>query len=268
MGVLFDYPYRGMSVMFDDIVFGPIASRRFGVSLGINLLPLQNKVCNFNCIYCECGWTDLKSFKINFSDSRKIINAVEERFKKLAQDKIHIDTITFAGNGEPTMHPEFPEIIEAVIKLRDLYLPKIKIAVLSNSTLLGKPSVFESLKKVDLKVMKLDAGTTETLIKIDKPLSSKTIEWYIQKLKKFNGELIIQTIFLKGYCDGEYVDNTTSDELASWIKAVKEINPKSVMIYTIDRETPAEKLEKITTEKLNSIRDMVLANGIIANVYT
>ncbi|MBL0331212.1 MAG: radical SAM protein [Bacteroidetes bacterium] len=257
-----------MSVLYNNIVFGPIVSRRFGSSLGINLLPLQNKVCNFNCIYCECGWTDLKSNKIKYLGSSEIITAIENRFKVLKKEKIHIDSITFAGNGEPTMHPKFSEIIDAVIQLRDIYLPKIKITVLSNSTLLGNKSVFESLKKIDLRVMKLDAGNTDMLKKIDKPLSSKTIEWYIEKLKELNGELIIQTIFLKGYCDGVYVDNTTTDELSSWLNAIKEINPKSVMIYTIDRETPADKLEKISAKTLNSICDQVLANGINANVYT
>jgi wyosine [tRNA(Phe)-imidazoG37] synthetase (radical SAM superfamily) len=256
-----------MSVLYNNVAFGPIVSRRFGNSLGINLLPLQNKVCNFNCIYCECGWTDLKSNQIKYLGSHEIIKAIEIRFKELKKDKIHIDSITFAGNGEPTMHPKFSEIIDAVIQLRDLYLPKIKITVLSNSTLLGNKSVFESLKKIDLRVMKLDAGNTDMLNKIDKPLSAKTIDWYINKLKELNGELIIQTIFLKGYYDGEYIDNTTTAELTSWINALKEINPKSVMIYTIDRETPADKLEKISTKTLKSICDLVIANGISANVY-
>jgi wyosine [tRNA(Phe)-imidazoG37] synthetase (radical SAM superfamily) len=166
-----------MAILFDNIVFGPLNSRRFGVSLGINLLPLKNKVCNFNCIYCECGWTDLKSFDINYFDSKEVIAAIEKRFKQLANDNTHIDSITFAGNGEPTMHPQFVTIIDATIELRNLYLPGIKITVLSNATLLGNRSVFDSLKKVDLKVMKLDAGTTDMLIKIDKPLSSKKIDW-------------------------------------------------------------------------------------------
>lgn len=257
-----------MSVLFNDIVFGPIASRRFGVSLGINLLPLKNKVCNFNCIYCECGWTDLKSLKISYLSSEQIIQAIEERFKDISHHKIHIDSITFSGNGEPTMHPKFSAIMDATIRLRDQYLPGIKITVLSNSTLLGNKSVFESLKKADLKVMKLDAGTTEMLNKIDKPLSSKNIDWYIQKLKELKGDLIIQTIFLKGFYEGEYIDNTRPEELTEWIKALKEINPQSVMIYTIDRDTPVKSLEKISNEKLHEICDKVTASGIKANVYS
>ncbi len=257
-----------MAILFEDIVFGPIKSRRFGSSLGINLLPLKNKVCNFNCIYCECGWTDLKSFDVNYFDSNKIISTIENRFKELSKNKTHIDSITFAGNGEPTMHPKFSIIIDAVIQLRNLYLPGIKITVLSNSTLLGNQSILDSLKKVEAKVMKLDAGTTDMLIKIDKPLSSKKIEWYIEKLKELKGELVIQTIFLKGYNDGEYIDNTSSEELNAWLKALQDIKPKSVMIYTIDRETPAKMLEKIPVEKLNAICEMVNSCGIKAEVYT
>ena len=256
-----------MAILFDDIVFGPIHSRRFGASLGINLLPLKNKVCNFNCIYCECGWTDLKSFEINYIDSKSIISTIDNRFKELSKNKTHIDSITFAGNGEPTMHPKFAIIIDAVIQLRNLYLPGIKITVLSNSTLLGNQSVLDSLKKVDVKVMKLDAGTTDMLVKIDKPLSSKKIEWYIEKLKKLKGELVIQTMFLKGYYDGAYIDNTTSEELNAWVKALKDIKPKSVMIYTIDRETPAKLLEKIPIKKLNEICELVNSHGIKAKVY-
>ncbi len=256
-----------MSVLYNNIVFGPIVSRRFGVSLGINLLPLKNKVCNFNCIYCECGWTDLKSFKVEYFDANKIITTIEQRFEELAENKIHIDSITFAGNGEPTMHPDFSEIIDEVVRLRNKLLPGIKITVLSNSTLLGVQSIRESLQKVDAKVMKLDAGTTDMLIKVDKPMSSKNIDWYIQKLTELKGEVIIQTIFLKGYHDGEYIDNTTPEELSAWINALKKIKPKSVMIYTIDRDTPAKDLKKIPVDKLNSICNMVLENGIDAKVY-
>lgn len=257
-----------MSVLYNEIVFGPIVSRRFGISLGINLLPIKNKVCNFNCIYCECGWTDLKSFDVKYLDSNKILKEIEKRFKEFSENKIHLDSITFAGNGEPTMHPKFSVIIDAVIQLRNLYLPGIKITVLSNSTLIGSQSVIDSLKKVDSKVMKLDAGTTDMLIKIDKPLSNKNIDWYIEKLQELNGDLIIQTIFLKGMNDGDYIDNTTPEELDKWIDALKKINPKSVMIYTIDRETPTKTLEKIPLEKLNAICDMVIANGIKAKVYS
>lgn len=257
-----------MSILFNQIVFGPIQSRRFGTSLGINLLPLDNKICNFNCIYCECGWTDLKAVSQKFFAKDLIIEAIEQRFKILAENKTMIDCITFAGNGEPTMHPSFSEIITEVILLRNIYFPNKKIVVLSNSALLGNKNVFSALKKVDLRVMKLDAGTDDLFVKIDKPLSLKKISWYIDKLKEFNGDLIIQTIFLKGTYQNQNIDNTNETELNPWLNAIKEINPKSVMIYTIDRETPADNLEKISVEKLNEIAEKVKAIGIEAKVYS
>ena len=256
-----------MSILFDQIVFGPIKSRRFGSSLGINLLPLKDKICNFNCIYCECGWTDLKSVNDTFFSKEEILEAIEISFKDLSLSNVEIDSITFAGNGEPTMHPYFSKIIDQVIFLRNKYLPGIKIVVLSNSALLSSKKVVEALQKVDLLVLKLDAGTEATFLKINKPLSSKKIDWYIDKLKEFQGKLIIQTIFLRGNYDNQFIDNTVVEEVDSWLKAIKEINPQSVMIYTIDRETPAENLEKISEAQLNLIADKVKAIGIDAKVY-
>jgi len=256
-----------MSILFSDIVFGPIKSRRFGTSLGINLLPLDNKVCNFNCIYCECGWTNLKQNKINYFPYKTIVDAIELRLKEIHTNNTNIDSITFAGNGEPTMHPDFYNIIKTTIALRDKYLPNVSITVLSNSALLGNKKVFNALLLVDKRVMKLDAGSTDLLNKIDLPLSNRDINWYIEKLKLFNGDVIIQTIFLKGSHNNTYIDNTTPNELDLWLKALKDIKPKEVMIYTIDRETPAENLEKIPFEKLSEINDMVNKNGITSKVY-
>ena len=257
-----------MSILFNQIVFGPIQSRRFGSSLGINLLPLDNKICNFNCIYCECGWTDLKSLKKKlFYSLKAIIEAVEIQFKVLIESKIYIDCITFAGNGEPTMHPSFFEIIEKIVLLRDIYFPDKKIVVLSNAALLGNSKVFKALQKVDLRVLKLDVGTSDFLLKINQPLSSKKIGWYIEKLKKFNGDLIIQTIFLRGNYEGQYIDNTQESELKAWLFSLREIKPKLVMIYTIDRDTPANSLENIHNETLESIAEKVRNLGIDAKVY-
>lgn len=256
-----------MAILFNDIVFGPIKSRRFGVSLGINLLPLENKVCNFNCIYCECGWTDLKQAKIVYFPFEKIIQTIEHRFAELADKNETIDSITFAGNGEPTMHPDFLKIIQATVALRNKYLPKVKITVLSNSALLGNKKVKEALLLVDNRVMKLDAGSNDLLNHINIPLSNRDIDWYIQKLKSFNGNVTIQTIFLKGNHNGKYINNTTPEEIHLWLKALIEINPKEVMIYTIDRETPAKELEKIDVEKLNEICKLVNQQGIKATVY-
>lgn len=256
-----------MAILFDQIVFGPVKSRRFGNSLGINLLPLTSKICNFNCIYCECGWTDLKSVKGTFFSKTEIIQAIEFSFVKLSEEQLEVDCITFAGNGEPTMHPDFLDIIDNVISLRNQYFPSKQIVVLSNSALLGNKKVIEALKKVDLRIMKLDAGTEEVFQRINKPLNFRNIDWYINKLRNFQGDLIIQTIFLKGILDEEYIDNTKQEEIDAWLKAVEEIRPKSVMIYTIDRETPAENIEKISEEQLNQIADRVRSIGIEANVF-
>lgn len=256
-----------MAILFHDIVFGPIKSRRFGISLGINLLPLENKVCNFNCIYCECGWTDLKQTKVTYFPYDIIVQSIAKRFEQLSVNHIKIDSITFAGNGEPTMHPDFLKIMESTVSLRNKYLPSVEITVLSNSALLGNKKVMTALLLADKRVMKLDAGSNQLLNAINMPLSNRNIDWYIEKLKSFNGNVSIQTIFLKGNYNGNYIDNSTAEEVNLWIKALLTIKPKEVLIYTIDRETPAKKLEKISTEKLNKICELVNTYGIKATVY-
>ena len=254
-------------MLFHEIIFGPIESRRFGTSLGINLLPLDNKICNFNCIYCECGWTDLRAVDSKFFPEKHIVDAMEKRFSEISQEEKKPQAITFAGNGEPTMHPAFDRIIEKTVELRDKYLPGIKIVVLSNAALLSNKKVFNALAKADLRVMKLDAGSEELFQLIDQPLSLKKLNDYVEKLREFNGKLSIQTIFLKGRYKNVYIDNTSDAEVDKWIGLLKKIRPESVMIYTIDRATPAQELEKITEEKLNEICRKVTDAGINAKVY-
>lgn len=257
-----------MSILFDEIAFGPVKSRRFGLSLGINLLPLDNKICNFDCIYCECGWTNLKNVVNKFIPKQDIVRAIENRLKELQEKNIQPDAITFAGNGEPTMHPDFSEIMDETIRLRNLYFPKVKIVVLSNATLIGNKDVFDALQKTDIKVLKLDAGSNELFRLIDQPRSSKPIEWYTEKLKKFKGGLYIQTIFLKGTQNGKNVDNTSEEEVGRWINLLKEINPQQVMIYTIDREPPSGTIRKAEPEVLERICKKVNDAGIFAKVYS
>lgn len=256
-----------MTLLFKEIIFGPIKSRRFGNSLGINLLPLENKVCNFNCIYCECGWTDLNKNQINYFSVDQVINAMKDKFLDIKTNNLDINSITFAGNGEPTMHPQFDIIIDNAITLRDELLPGVKITVLSNSSLIGKKKVFNALLKVDKRVMKLDAGSNKLFNEINIPLTKKDINWYIKHLMLFKGKLIIQTIFLKGIYNNKNIDNTSEKEITDWINALTIINPEEVMIYTIDRETPAKDLEKITSNKLHEICHKVRSCGINANVY-
>jgi len=253
--------------LFESIIFGPVNSRRLGVSLGINLLPIDSKLCNFDCIYCECGWTDLRSLtKVNFHTRDDIKFELEKAFIRLKIKKTKLDSITFAGNGEPTMHPQFHLIIDDVISLRNEYFPLCKISVLSNSLMLGSEKVIAALKKVENCILKLDAGTEETFQLINQPINKRTLNWVVNQLMKFNGALIIQTIFLKGKYNGEIIDNTTDSEIEKWLGLLKIIKPKKVMIYTLDRATPARNLEKIQVEKLNKIAKMVEYLGIEAIV--
>ncbi len=255
-----------MAILFDDIVFGPVHSRRFGTSLGINLLPVDYKFCTFNCIYCECGWTYKdKVKKGDLPRFEAIKQAMKESFSGLAKSP---DNITFAGNGEPTVHPDFAEIIEETIRLRNEFLPEAKITVLSNASQLHKQKIFNALKKADNNVLKLDAGSEEMFRLINNPAGGLTLKKVISHLKKFTREeLTIQTLFLRGFIDGKKVDNTSGEEIDLWLSHVKEINPQKVMIYSIDREPPAKHLEKIGFEKLKAISGKIERAGISTEIY-
>jgi wyosine [tRNA(Phe)-imidazoG37] synthetase (radical SAM superfamily) len=257
-----------MSILFHDVIFGPVNSRRLGVSLGVNLLPLDMKYCTFNCIYCECGWTKDKSAVDKKLPGRELEKEkLEEKLKSMKDADQHPDAITFAGNGEPTIHPQFPEILEDTISLRDQYFPEARVSVLSNASTLDKPAVFRALKKTGNSILKLDAGTEELFRLINGPRSGITLRAIVEKLKEFNGELIIQTLFLRGKLDGEIIDNTAEPGFSRWLEHVKAINPKYVMIYPIDRSTPLDTLEKLSFNELNMIADKVEKMGIKAQVY-
>ncbi len=256
-----------MTSLFKDIVFGPIQSRRLGKSLGINTLPLNNKICNFNCIYCECGWTDLKKISKKFFPKDLIVKAIENKFSIIGGEIGQLDSITFAGNGEPTMHPDFPELMDSVIELRNRYLPGVSIAVLSNASLIGNKEVVEALLRADRRIMKLDAGTDEVFRAIDQPLSRKPLSWYIDKLCVLKEKVHVQTMFLRGEYKGVLIDNTQRDEINSWLAALKKIKPLGVMIYSIDRPTPVRGIHKIEREELLKIGEEVKAIGIPVEVY-
>lgn len=255
-----------MSILFDEIVFGPVHSRRFGSSLGMNLLPFDYKFCTFNCVYCECGWTYPKNMRgVNLPFFDEIKQAMQERFSSLG----HIpDHITFAGNGEPTIHPEFAEIIDETIRQRDKYLPGSKITVLSNASQLHKTKIYDALKKVENNVLKLDAGTERMFQAINNPAGHLTLETVVAHLKHFDKqELTIQTLFLRGQVGGVKMDNTTEEEIRRWLKLLKDINPRKVMIYGIDREPPAKNLERIGKEELEQIAHHVREAGIATEIY-
>ncbi len=253
--------------LFDQIIFGPVKSRRLGVSLGVNLLPTDSKVCSFDCIYCECGWTPRKREQKVVLPSRELVKQkMEEKLRDMLVNNELPDVITFAGNGEPTLHPEFEGIIDDTIELRNQLVPNARIAVLSNATMLHKSGVIRALLKVEDNIQKLDSAFEETIRRIDCPVSNFRLEEVVQNLKSFNGQVIIQTLFLKGNFKDEIIDNTTEEELSAWIKLLIEIKPSQVMIYTIERDTPASGLEKVKLEDLETIAERVRAFGFEVQV--
>jgi wyosine [tRNA(Phe)-imidazoG37] synthetase (radical SAM superfamily) len=254
--------------LFDTIIFGPVKSRRLGVSLGINLLPGNKKVCNFNCIYCECGWSPAGEPKGGYLPRREEVSeALDNRLQEMKANVQVPDVITFAGNGEPTLHPDFPDIIDDTIKIRNKHFPGAKIAVLSNSTTIANPIIKDALLKVDMNILKLDSAFDLTVHIHNQPGVNVKVEELIENLKKFNGNLIIQTLFLKGTYKGKVIDNTTSEEVNAWLEAIEKIRPSEVMIYTFSRDTPeGGLLKKIPLEELNHIASRVEKLGILTQV--
>ena len=250
------------TVIYPSPIFGPIHSRRLGVSLGINLLPPDGKVCTFDCIYCECGFNADHRPKSKLPTHAEVIAALEKRLQDMKANGPSPNILTITGNGEPTSHPEFAAIMRDVIRLRNEYFPEAKVSVLSNSTFIHRPEVRDALMSVDNNILKLDTIDPIYINKVDRPNAHYDVRRIIEDMKSFNGHLIIQTMFMKGTYNGESVDNTTEEYVLPWLEAVREIAPKEVMVYTIDRETPAHGLEKATHEELDSIRDRVISIGI------
>ena len=252
------------TVIYPSPIFGPVKSRRLGISLGINLLPNDGKVCTFDCIYCECGFNAEHRPKNALPGREEVAKALEEKLAAMKANGELPDVLTFAGNGEPTIHPNFGEIIDDTIALRDKYCPAAKVSVLTNATLITRPAVFEALKKVDNNILKLDTIDNGYIAAVDRPTGSYDLEAIIARMKAFGGKAVIQTMFMKGTVDGRSIDNTGDSYVKPWIEAVKEIAPREVMIYTIDRETPMKGLEKATHEELDRIVAMLAQEGIKA----
>ncbi len=254
--------------LFNRIVFGPVKSRRLGTSLGINVLPLGYKYCTFNCIYCECGWTLHNEIQSEHLHSRmEVKTELENALRQMHDAGDTIDAITFAGNGEPTLHPEFSGIVDDTLELRNIWMPDAKVSVLSNATFLDHQEVFNALLKVDNNILKLDAGTQEMYELINNSLEKSDLESMVNQLVKFNGKLIIQSLFVKGTVNGIPVDNTTANEIEHWLGHISRIRPQSVMIYPIHRATPGEKLEVVDPACLAEISAKVQALGIPSQVY-
>lgn len=252
------------TIIYPSPIYGPVHSRRLGISLGINLLPADGKSCTFDCIYCECGYNRDHRPTLPPPTREEVATKLEQKLKDMLAEGLQPDVLTFAGNGEPTSNPHFPEIIDDTLRLRDQYCPKAKISVLSNSTLAHRPKVHAALMRVDNNILKLDTVDPAYINMVDCPEQpSYDVRKVIETLKSFQGHVIIQTIFMRGTTDsGEDVDNTGEAFVKPWLQAVNEIAPQSVMIYTIDRETPDVHLLKATPEQLDDIRDRVIAMGI------
>lgn len=253
------------TALFNDIIFGPVHSRRLGLSLGVNLLPVESKLCNFNCIYCECGWT-LGGNKPRFNRREDVRRLLGDKLREMTAAGTPPDVITFAGNGEPTMHPEFEQIIGDTLALRDEICPSARVSVLSNATMIGRESVRRALLRVDNNILKLDSAFDDTVRLIDGPQGDYSVARTVENMKLFEGRLIIQTMFLRGEYEGRVVDNTTEEEVSAWLELVGEIRPQKVMIYTIDRDTPCPTLEKVSVEQMRRIADRVEALGIECSV--
>ena len=256
-----------MTILFHEIVYGPVHSRRMGVSLGVNLLPYDGKLCSFDCIYCECGFNKDFRTKTKLPTRENVRAAMENKLQSLKNENVKLDVITFAGNGEPTMYPEFEGIIDDTISLKNKWIPEAKISVLTNGMNVSKASVFAALQKIDNPILKLDSAFDETVRLIDQPNSpdysvAKQVELY----KRFNGNFILQTMFLRGTFDEKVVDNLSEKEISAWLEIVKTLQPREVMIYTIDRETPAKHLEKALVCELHYIAERVEKLGIKTNV--
>ena len=253
------------TILFPAPIFGPVHSRRLGVSLGVNLMPADGKLCSFDCVYCECGFNK-PSHSGSKRPSREQVKAdLEKQLQKMVEEGRLPDVITFAGNGEPTLHPDFAGIIDDTIALRDRYCPQAKVSVLSNATMAFKPDVRDALLKVDNNILKLDTVDPDFIQLVDRPVGKFDVNKIIDDLAAFHGKVIVQTMFLKGKYQGRDVDNTGDYYVTPWLKALEKIKPEAVMVYTIDRETPAHELLKATPAELDAIVARIKALGIDAS---
>lgn len=253
--------------LFDEVIFGPVRSRRLGVSLGVNLLPVNRKICSFDCIYCECGFNPDSNAPASTLPSREeVYDLLEQKLIQMQKESTPPDVITFAGNGEPTLHPHFAGIIDDTLLLRHKHCPEARVAVLSNASRIHSPAVFDALLKVDDNIQKLDSANPDTIRILDQPQGRFDLDETIENLKKFDGKVVIQTLFVRGVFNGQTIDNSTEEEVLNWLKLIEYIAPREVMVYTIARDTPVNTLEKIAAKRLHEIAALVRHLGIPASV--
>ena len=252
--------------VYPSPIFGPVHSRRLGVSLGINLLPADGKVCSFDCLYCECGLNAERRPHLPMPTREEVRTALEARLRDMAAHGPQPDVLTFAGNGEPTAHPDFAGVIDDTIGLRDRFFPKARVSVLSNATFIHREAVFEALKRVDNNILKLDTCNEAYIRMLDRPYAGYDLQRIVERMKAFEGRCIVQTMFLKGTCNGLSVDNTSDIYVRPWLQTVREIAPRQVMVYTIARQTPVGTLQKASPEELNRIAQLLREAGLDVSV--
>lgn len=255
------------TVLFTSTIFGPIHSRRLGTSLGVNLMPADGKVCSFDCLYCEAGFNAQGPGTKGIPPRSEVAQLLEDKLAEMRNENLQLDVITFSGNGEPTLHPDFNGVVDDVLLLRDKYYPEAKVSVLSNATRLQSTEVVEALRKVDNNILKLDSALDETVKIIDRPVSPEyRVVDVIDGMKQFDGQCIVQTMMLRGEHNGVTIDNTTDCEIEALINACKEIAPREVMLYSIDRKTPAENLVKVQRDELEKIAQRFINAGLKVQV--
>lgn len=241
------------TILFNEIIFGPVHSRRLGTSLGVNLLPRFGKWCSFDCLYCECGFNKDGKEDNKLPTFEEVKVALETTLKDYTKNTGKIDTITFSGNGEPTMHPDFAQIIDFTLEMRAKYCPGAKVSVLSNASQIHKPAVAAALLKTDNPILKIDSAIEETIRTIDRPQFTYSLKTLKENLEPFRNKFVLQTMFLRGEFEGKAIDNTTELEVTEWRKLVTDIEPREIMVYTVDRETPAANLQKVSVEEMEKI---------------
>lgn len=241
--------------MREETVFGPIFSRRLGSSLGINLLPREGKLCNFDCVYCECGWNADGRGDRTLPTAEEVRKALSDKLETCRAAGTSIDSITFSGDGEPTLHPDFAAIIDGTLALRDRWYPSARVSVLSNATKVWREDVFQALRKVDNPILKLDAPTDEAARLVNKPVGEYHVEDIVRDLERFEGDFILQTMFLRG------PGFATEDWVEGWMDIVRRLRPREVMVYTIDRETPLQGLRKYTVDEMRTLVRPLLDEG-------
>lgn len=246
-----------MAMMREELVFGPIHSRRLGSSLGINLLPTKGKLCNFDCIYCECGWNKDGRTDEKLPTADDLRTALESMLVKCSESGTPIDSITFSGDGEPTLNPDFARIIDVTLELRDRFCPNAKVSVLSNATRIGREDVFSALRKVDNPILKIDAPADDLAALVNQPQGSYHVEDVVRNLQRFEGDFVLQTMFLKS---GNF-DTSSPDVLEGWMDIVRKVHPREVMIYTLDRETPAKDLVKFSVDEMRELVKPLIEEG-------